>query len=122
MKGEVELNAAAWQSYWETTGSDHGGSVVIVGVVGGSRLERGSACEDGRSVRIGHLKECLAEVRAIILAKKRGNSCGAKGGRKAETCDDQRNQPIRHRLHVRARTPKTKRSVPLIEHVCGSNW
>ena len=67
MKGEVEPNVADSQSCWEATRTIHGGSMVVVGVVGGSRLERGSACEDGRSVRIGCLKECLAEVRAIII-------------------------------------------------------
>ena len=74
-------------------------------------MERGSACEDGRTVRIGYLKECLAEVRAIILAKKQGNACGAKGGRKAETRESLRNQTIRNRLLYGARTPKTKGSV-----------
>jgi len=108
-KGEVEPGAEISGATWRP---GHGGRCVGVCVVGGSRLERGGACEDGRSVRIGHWKECLTEVRAIILAKKRGNSCGAKGGRKAETWDGRRSQAIRYRLLVRARTPKTKRSVP----------
>jgi hypothetical protein len=61
----------------------HGGLRVTVGVVGGSRLERGGACEDGRTLRINHLLGCRREVRALIRAEKQGNSCGAKGGRKA---------------------------------------
>jgi hypothetical protein len=61
----------------------HGGLRVTVGVVGGSRLERGGACEDGRTLRIDHLLGCRREVRALIRAEKQGNSCGAKGGRKA---------------------------------------
>ena len=52
-------------------------------LVGGSRLRKGSASQDGRTLRIDHSLECRREVRALIRAKKQGNACGAKGGRKA---------------------------------------
>ena len=74
MKGEVEPNEAAWRSCWEVTGSIHGGAVTVVGVVGGSRLRKGSASEDGRTLRIDHSLECRREVRALIRAKKQGNA------------------------------------------------
>ena len=54
-------------------------------VVGDSRSGKEDARECGRSpvnkpsVRTG----VIGEVRAIIRAEKRGNACGAKGGRKA---------------------------------------
>lgn len=42
--------------------------------------------EDGRSVETrppyDRLVGCSAEVRATIVARKRGNACGVKGGRK----------------------------------------
>jgi hypothetical protein len=57
--------------------------MVVVGVVGGSRLGKGIASEDGRTLRIDHPLGCRREVRALIVAEKQGNSCGAKGGRKA---------------------------------------
>ena len=51
-------------------------------VVGDSRLGRVSICECKRSVRIRILlKQYLTEVRTFIVAKKLGNSSGAKGGR-----------------------------------------
>jgi hypothetical protein len=61
-------------------------------VVGGSRLERGGACEDGRSIRnrpefmaqMKRPKSRRVEVRAPIGAQRQGNACGAKGGRKAD--------------------------------------
>ena len=57
-------------------------------VVGDSRLGKEGMRECGRSVRIkqpgDRLVGCLSEVRATILAKKQGNACGAKGGRKAD--------------------------------------
>jgi hypothetical protein len=55
------------------------------GVVGDSRLERGCAREGGRSLRTGHHPAggCPREVRVPIVAGKRGNARGAKGGREA---------------------------------------
>ena len=52
-------------------------------VVGDSRSGKESECECRRAVRTDDSKECLAEVRAVVRAKKRGSACGAKGGRKA---------------------------------------
>jgi hypothetical protein len=80
VKGEVEPGTDISGA---TRRSRHGGLGVTVGVVGGSRLERGCACEDGRTLRIGHPPGCRGEVRAPIVAEKRGNARGAKGGRKA---------------------------------------
>lgn len=115
--GEVEPHVAAWQSSWETTRSYRGGVVVIVGVAGGSRLERGRAREDGRSTGIGSGPSAPvvgaggarpAEVRAPVVAKKRGNARGAKGGRKAEKGVRAWATNIPHRLLIRARTQETK--------------
>ena len=55
---------------------------ATISVIGGSRLMSGLTCKSRRSVRIGQSADCLAEVRAFIVVKKRGNSRGAKGGRK----------------------------------------
>ena len=55
-RGEVEPNEAVLQSNWKVTRSNSWGIVTVVGVVGGSRLERGKAREDGRSVRIGRAR------------------------------------------------------------------
>jgi hypothetical protein len=52
-------------------------------VVGDSRSGKEGGCECRRSAGIDHLKECPVEVRAAVVAKKRGNACRAKGGRKA---------------------------------------
>ena len=82
-KGEVEPNEtekAECQSNWEAKGTNRGGTLVIVGVVGDSRLGKGSVSEDGRTLRIDHRQRCRREVRALVVAKKQGNSCGAKGG------------------------------------------
>lgn len=54
-----------------------------VGVVDGSRSGKEDACECRRSVEIRPSLGRSAEVRAAVRAKKRGNACGAKGGRKA---------------------------------------
>ena len=59
-------------------------------VVGGSRLKMGCASEDGRPVRIDRKfrmpccirRTRLTGVRATIVALKRGNARGVKGGRK----------------------------------------
>jgi hypothetical protein len=67
----------------ETHGPRHGGSCDAFWVVGGSRLSKGSAREDGRPDRIDHRRRCLLGVRAAVGAWKPGNSGGAKGGRKA---------------------------------------
>ena len=79
-KGEVKPGA---EIPGATRRPGHGGLRVTVGVVGGSRLERGSVCEDGRTLRVDHPSGCRREVRALVVAKKQGNACGAKGGRKA---------------------------------------
>lgn len=59
---------------------------VPIGVVDDSRSGKEDGCECRRSggIRPFYLKrqECLSEVRAAIVVKKRGNACGAKGGRK----------------------------------------
>ncbi len=59
---------------------------VPIGVVDDSRSGKEDACESRRSVGIRpsfpERKRCSAEVRAVIVVKKRGNSRGAKGGRK----------------------------------------
>ena len=55
-RGEVEPNEAVLQSSWKVTRSNSWGIVTVVGVIGGSRLERGKAREDGRSVRIGRAR------------------------------------------------------------------
>lgn len=59
---------------------------VPIGVVDGSRSGKEDACESRRSAKKrppdDRLVGCLAEVRAAIVVKKRGNSRGAKGGRK----------------------------------------
>ena len=68
------------------------------GVVGDSMSGKECTREDGRPARVGHSKECLAEVRTIIRAKKRGNARGAKDGRKAELRTDRKNYTIRNRL------------------------
>ena len=58
-----------------------------VGVVGGSRSGREGVCEGRRSggkrpSGRHEVEGCPSEVRATIVALKRGNSRGAKGGRK----------------------------------------
>jgi len=59
---------------------------VPVGVVDGSRSGKEDACESRISLRVrppsDRLVGCHREVRAAIVVKKRGNACGAKGGRK----------------------------------------
>jgi len=56
---------------------------VPAGVVGDSRSGKEDVCECRRSGGADHGKRCPAEVRAVVVAKKRGNAGGAKGGRKA---------------------------------------
>jgi hypothetical protein len=117
-KGEVEPEA---RTFGAMSVPKHDGIDVGVGVVGGSRLDRGHARKDGRSARKGRAfmvlsarRTRLAEVRAIIVAKKRGNSRGAKGGRKAEiwTCCWAIN--IQHRLLLGVRTLKTEEVRPMV--------
>ncbi len=89
LKGEVGLVARATGA---VSRPRDGGFEAIVSVVGGSRLEKGSACEDGRSTRkrseFRALMRCpksrRVEVRAPIRAEKQGNASGAKGGRKVD--------------------------------------
>lgn len=88
-KGEVVSEARAAGAVSEPR---HGGPEAIVSVVGGSRLEKGCACEDGRSTwsrpEFRTLMRCpknrRVEVRALIGAGKQGNAWGAKGGRKVD--------------------------------------
>jgi hypothetical protein len=54
-----------------------------IGVVDGSRSGKEDAGECRRSVRVRPSQRRLTEVRAAIGAEKRGNACGAKGGREA---------------------------------------
>jgi len=94
----------------------HGGFEAVVRVVGGSRLERGGACEDGIPTR--NRPEFMAlntrpknrrvGVRAPIGAEKQGNACGAKGGRKAEASEgrDAKRSGIDC---LRARTPEARK-------------
>ena len=56
---------------------------MSIGVVDGSRSGKEDAGECRRSVRVRPSQRRLTEVRAAIGAEKRGNACGAKGGRKA---------------------------------------
>lgn len=86
-KGEVEPSVSALGVAWWPR---HGGQQAGVGVVGGSRLEKGRACDDRRSARTRpefmtqkRPKSRRVEVRALIGAEKRGNARGAKGGREA---------------------------------------
>jgi hypothetical protein len=66
------------------TGPVRGEPVAGVNVVGGSRLQRERAREDGRPAGTElRPKRGPAGVRAAIVVKKRGNARGAKGGRKA---------------------------------------
>lgn len=83
-KGEV------CQGNWKREGLGMVAILAGMSVVGGSRLERGDTCKSRRSVKIGRAfmalgvrRTRLTEVRATIVAKKWGNSHGAKGGRKA---------------------------------------
>ena len=66
----------------EPSSLEHGGSGGAFWVVGGSRLSKGSAREDGRPVRADYWKQCRAGVRAAIVVRRPGNAGGAKGGRK----------------------------------------
>jgi len=53
------------------------------GVVGDSMSGKEDTCECRRSAGTERPTGRRAEVRAAIVAKKRSNVCGAKGGRKA---------------------------------------
>ena len=81
--GEVFLRMASDALLQEPRFLEHGGSAGAFQVVGGSRLEKGSAREDGRPDRKDHRRRCWSGVRAAIGAVKPGNAGGAKGGRKA---------------------------------------
>ncbi len=80
LSGEVEPSAGA---DGEARVPRHGGACAASDVVGGSRLGRGGACEDGRPAGAGRWRQRPAGVRAAVGARKRGNARGAKGGRKA---------------------------------------
>ena len=82
VNGEVPLRLAQAAHPQEPSSLEHGGSRGAFWVVGGSRLSRGGAREDGRPDGTDHRRRCLAGVRAAVVAWKPGNASGAKGGRK----------------------------------------
>ena len=94
--GEVR-HAKAWRSARADTDARR----KPVGVVGGSMSGKDDACECRRSPQIDCPKGCCGEVRAAIVARKRGSACGAKGGRKAEAVDDATDSNNRNRLPPR---------------------
>jgi hypothetical protein len=77
---------------------DHGGCGGAFWVVGGSRLSRGSAREDGRPARADRWRQRRAGVRAAIVAWKPGNAGGAKGGRKWKVGAEREPSEQCHRL------------------------
>ena len=81
-KGEVCRRATPEAHPSESLSLKHGGNGGAFWVVGGSRLSRGSAREDGRPNRTDRQQWCLLGVRVAIVAWKPGNAGGAKGGRK----------------------------------------
>ena len=87
VSGEVRRNTVHYALYNETFCPGHGGSYDTLGVVGGSRLRKGSAGEDGRPEQGVHWRQCRSGVRAAVVAGKPGNSGGAKGGRKADSAE-----------------------------------
>jgi hypothetical protein len=79
--GEVCATAkAAAQSLCVITDTQR----MPIGVVGDSMFGKECTREDGRPGGIDRWQQCPSGVRAAIVAKKRGNARGAKGGRKAE--------------------------------------
>ena len=62
MTGEVLLRIAQVASPQEPSPLKHGGGGGAFWVVGGSRLSKGSAREDGIPDRIDHLRWCLLGV------------------------------------------------------------
>ena len=105
VKCEVVLLARATGAVPEP---GHGGFEAIVSVVGGSRLERGGACEDGRPAGAGRTEVRPVGVRAAIVAEKPGNAGGAKGGREVESTERGGGQTSRYRLPERARKPEAE--------------
>jgi hypothetical protein len=96
---------------------------VPVGVVGDSMSGKESTCEDGRPAGAGRevtvaryaRRARPAGVRAAVGAGKRGNACGAKGGREAEVAADCGSETIRYRLPIRARTPEAQVPAPAFQ-------
>jgi hypothetical protein len=76
--GEVRSEPRFENVVW----SRHGSQTTVHDVVGDSRLSRGNGREDGIPQRTEHWQQCRLGVRAAIVAQKRGNARGAKGGRK----------------------------------------
>jgi hypothetical protein len=60
---------------------------IPAGMVDESMSGKENACECRRSLRVGRPQGCRGEVRVAIVAWKRGNARGAKGGRKAEAVE-----------------------------------
>jgi hypothetical protein len=78
-------------------------------VVDDSRSGKEDACESRRSVEINPpVVGCLAEVRAAIVVKKRGNARGAKGGRKVKHDDVESIQNSDKRLSAKTRSVAVK--------------
>ena len=78
------------------------------GVVGDSMSEKEGTRKSGRPAWIDRWNQRRAGFRAIIVVKKRGNSRGAKGGRKAKADERERCHTVGTRLPDRARTPEAK--------------
>jgi len=96
---------------------------VPVGVVGDSMSGKESTREDGRPAGAGRevtvarfaRRARPAGVRAAVGAGKRGNACGAKGGREAEVAAQCGSENIRYRLPIRARTPEAQVPAPAFQ-------
>jgi hypothetical protein len=71
---------------------------IPAGMVDESMSGKENACECRRSLRVGRPQGCRGEVRVAIVAWKRGNARGAKGGRKAEAVDGDADSNNRNRL------------------------
>ena len=82
------------------------------GVIGDSMSEKEGTRKSGRPAWIDRWKQRRAGFRAIIVVKKRGNSRGAKGGRKAKADERERCHTVGTRLPDRARTPEAKSPHP----------
>ena len=78
------------------------------GVVGDSMSEKEGTRKSGRPAWIDRWKQRRAGFRAIIVVKKRGNSRGVMGGRKAKADERERCHTVGTRLPDRARTPEAK--------------
>jgi hypothetical protein len=119
VKGEV-LSASARQTLGkETNGPWHGGSFDALGVVGGSRLGKGSASEDGRPARKGSRKtlgrsqsrhisaskpESKSGRKALHSGTNAGNDRGSEGRQGSGLRERPRGNQTPHGLPERAKT------------------